>query len=37
VLGQGRQEEENRTPRIHPDTMTALLSWSLRFVEVFFF
>lgn len=35
VLGQGRQVEENRTPRIHPDTMTALLSWSLRFVEIF--
>ena len=35
VLGQGRQVEENRTPRIHPNTMTALLSWSLRFIEVF--
>lgn len=35
VLGQGREVEENRTPRIHPDTMAALLSWSLRFVEIF--
>lgn len=33
ILGQRRQGGENRTPRIHPDTMTALLSWSLRFVE----
>ncbi|WP_433206808.1 hypothetical protein ACQP1G_20730 [Nocardia sp. CA-107356] len=35
VLGTGREVGENRTPRIHPDTMTALLAWSLRFVEVF--
>jgi len=33
LLGRGRTHGENRTPRIHPDTMTALLSWSLRFVE----
>jgi integrase len=35
VLGQSRSGGENRTPRIHPDTMAALLSWSLRFVEDF--
>ncbi|MFI6213254.1 hypothetical protein ACIBCD_14795 [Nocardia brasiliensis] len=35
VLGQSRDIGENRTPRIHPGTMTALLAWSLRFVEVF--
>jgi integrase len=35
ILGQGRVFDENRTPRIHPVTMTALLSWSLRFVEQF--
>jgi hypothetical protein len=27
--------EENRTPRIHPETMSALLAWALRFVETF--
>ena len=35
VLEGGRYRGENRTPRIHPDTMTALLSWSLRFVDDF--
>ncbi|WP_280446592.1 hypothetical protein [Nocardia brasiliensis] len=35
VLGKGRDIGENSTPRVHPDTMTALLAWSLRFVEVF--
>jgi integrase len=35
ILGQSRGDGENRTPRIHPDTMAALLSWSLRFVEDF--
>jgi integrase len=35
ILGQGRVFDENRTPRIHPTTMTALLSWSLRFIEEF--
>jgi integrase len=33
LLGGGRSRDENRTPRIHPATMTALLSWCLRFVE----
>ncbi|WP_405178868.1 hypothetical protein OG225_33565 [Nocardia sp. NBC_01377] len=33
VLGQSREDGENRTPRVHPDTMTALLAWSLRFIE----
>jgi hypothetical protein len=35
VLEGGRYRGENRTPRIHPDTMTALLSWSLRFLDDF--
>jgi integrase len=35
ILGQGRHFGENRTPRIHPATMTALLSWALRFVDLF--
>lgn len=35
ILGQRRACEENRTPRIHPATMTALLKWALRFVEDF--
>ena len=35
VLGIRRGGGENRTPRIHPETMTAVLSWSLRFVEDF--
>jgi len=35
ILGIGRVLDENRTPRIHPATMTALLAWSLRFVETF--
>ncbi|MDT9686673.1 hypothetical protein RND61_32105 [Streptomyces sp. TRM76323] len=35
ILGQSRVSEENRTPRIHPATMTALLKWCLRFVEDF--
>ncbi|MFE2964115.1 hypothetical protein ACFXKC_10660 [Streptomyces sp. NPDC059340] len=35
VLGQRRTSEENRTPRIHPATMTPLLKWALRFVEDF--
>lgn len=35
ILGQTRQDHENRTPRIHPDTMIALLAWCLRFVEEF--
>jgi integrase len=35
ILGQGRVFDENRTPRIHPATMTALLAWCLRFVEDF--
>ncbi len=35
ILGQRRACEENRTPRIHPATMTALLKWSLWFVEDF--
>ncbi|MEU9405823.1 hypothetical protein AB0E08_08965 [Streptomyces sp. NPDC048281] len=36
ILQQRRAvREENRTPRIHPETMSALLAWSLRFVETF--
>lgn len=36
ILQQRRaSREENRTPRIHPETMSALLGWALRFVEVF--
>jgi hypothetical protein len=35
ILGRGRTYAENRTPRIHPNTMTRFLSWSLRFVEDF--
>ncbi|MGW4272689.1 hypothetical protein ACWEGQ_10045 [Streptomyces seoulensis] len=35
ILGQRRTTDENRTPRIHPATMTALLKWSLRFAEDF--
>ncbi|MEU8413814.1 hypothetical protein AB0C24_13570 [Amycolatopsis japonica] len=35
VLQQRRPDRgENRTPRIHPDTMSALLAWSVRFVDV---
>lgn len=35
ILGQRRSSEENRTPRVHPATMTALLKWALRFAEEF--
>jgi integrase len=35
LLGIQRKRRENTTPRIHPDTMQALLMWSLRFVEDF--
>ncbi|WDG33299.1 hypothetical protein N7925_35715 [Streptomyces sp. CA-278952] len=36
ILQQRRAiREENRTPRIHPETMAALLGWALRFVETF--
>ncbi len=35
ILGQGRVFDENRTPRIHPATMTALLAWCLRLTEQF--
>ncbi|MFE5562382.1 hypothetical protein [Streptomyces sp. NPDC056544] len=36
ILQQRRAiREENRTPRIHPETMSALLGWALRFVETF--
>lgn len=35
ILGQGRVFDENATPRIHPATMTALLSWCLRLTEQF--
>ncbi|MER6521773.1 hypothetical protein ABT246_33565 [Streptomyces sp. NPDC001553] len=36
ILQQRRAiREENRTPRIHPETMAPLLGWALRFVETF--
>ncbi|MEW2620861.1 hypothetical protein [Streptomyces sp. NPDC048106] len=35
ILGQRRTSDENRTPRIHPATVTALMKWSLRFIEDF--
>ncbi|WP_406301118.1 hypothetical protein OHA61_00355 [Streptomyces sp. NBC_00885] len=36
ILGTRRDPSgENRTQRIHPDTMTALLGWALRFIELF--
>jgi hypothetical protein len=35
ILGRRRHGLENRTPRIHPDTMDRLLCWALRFVEMF--
>jgi integrase len=35
ILGRRRHGLENRTPRIHPDTMDRLLCWALRFVELF--
>jgi hypothetical protein len=35
ILGAGRERGENKTRRIAPATMTALLEWCLRFTEVF--
>jgi integrase len=35
MLGEGRKDWENRTPMIDELTMSALLTWSLRFVEIF--
>jgi hypothetical protein len=35
VVGHHPHGVENRTPRIHPDTMDRLLGWALRFVDVF--
>jgi hypothetical protein len=35
VLGQANWSAENRTPPIHPQTMSALLVWSMRFVNDF--
>jgi integrase len=35
IVGPGQIFDENRTPRIHPATMTGLLSWCLRFIEEF--
>ncbi|WP_404870012.1 hypothetical protein ACI1MP_31045 [Kitasatospora griseola] len=35
LLGASRKTGENRTPRIHPDTMEPLLLWALRFVGDF--
>ncbi|MGO8889054.1 MAG: hypothetical protein ACLQB1_04995, partial [Streptosporangiaceae bacterium] len=35
ILGTGRERGENKTRRIAPATMTALLDWCLRFTEIF--
>jgi integrase len=35
ILGTGRDHGENKTRRIAPATMTALLDWCLRFTEIF--
>lgn len=35
VLGEANWSAENRTPPIHPQTMSALLVWSMRFVNDF--
>jgi integrase len=35
LVGRRLAATENRTPRIHPETMNRLLAWALRFVEVF--
>ena len=35
LLDTPRADRENATPRIHPDTLQPLLTWSLRFVEDF--
>jgi hypothetical protein len=35
ILGTGRDRGENKTRRIAPATMTALLDWCLRFTEIF--
>lgn len=35
VLGQANWSAENRTPPLHPQTMSALLVWAMRFVDDF--
>lgn len=35
VLGEANWSAENRTPPIHPQTMSALIVWSMRFVNDF--
>jgi hypothetical protein len=35
LIGKKRTQTANRTPRISPDTMEALLSWAMRFVDDF--
>jgi hypothetical protein len=35
IVGHHPHGVENRTPRIHPDTMDRLLGWALRFVDAF--
>ncbi|WP_458682755.1 hypothetical protein [Prescottella equi] len=35
LLERARTRDGIRTPRIHPDTISSLLAWSLRFVEDF--
>lgn len=35
ILGEANWSAENRTPPIHPQTMSALLLWSMRFVNDF--